>query len=766
MVGPGGEVHLEPKVMQVLEYLARTPGQVVERDTLLNGIWEGRAFSDEPLSRCVFELRRALGDSAKDPRYIETIPKSGYRLIATVEPLTDVAVEASDMPGEEPGLHRRSASASQRRIAVTGLLGLIVIAAIYAVYQSTPTNPSDSPQVTAEGVLSSAPPVYSVAVLPFENLSALDEDGYFVDGLHDEVLTQLAKLPSFDKVIAQTTMEQYRDTSKPVSTIGQELDVAAVLEGGVQRAGNRIRINVQLIAAATDEILWAEAFERALTAENIFEIQEQIAREVSGALRITLTPDEDDKLAKLPTKNLEAYSAYLESKAGIATDTSASLLEAIAQLQRAIELDPDFAVAHAGLAKAYWAYGNSTVNVTTRKLPDGVTLKYVEQLIERALALDPDLGFAHAIRGKLLAWKEDPTAGAEFERALELSPGDAEIYLDYALYLYDTEPDIHRSAEMIELGLRLDPKSSLLNTHAGWSSFELHRPDEAMTYFKHAVELDPDSAHGYAGIGVMHWHYGGRIDEAVRWLGIAYSKDPTDVSHICWVGWSYLFLDDDDEAERWFRHALALGPENFLPARGLVDVYGWRGEYDRQREIFDELQVDDPGREWSLLIRDAHYEQALEVAESEYEKHLQRFRDKSQDLADLSDWARSKLAWQEARMALTLDRLEEKERAMRLLGRVEQYVNSRMSLQPYEYRMMAFLQALLGRADEAVESLRRSYQYGSLYMWRFQYANPAFGNVRDEPEYRSLIQDVTADMAMQLERVREMERNGEIPMLP
>ena len=170
LLGLVGEIHIEPKVMQVLEYLASSPGQVVGRESLLNGIWEGRAFSDEPLSRCIFELRRALGDSSKDPKYIETIPKSGYRLIAAVESLAEDTDDANGEPGEQSIPHKWGATIGGRRTAVPVVLGLILIAAIYVAYRSTIPVSIKSPQQAVGATSRPESSVYSIAVLPFVNM--------------------------------------------------------------------------------------------------------------------------------------------------------------------------------------------------------------------------------------------------------------------------------------------------------------------------------------------------------------------------------------------------------------------------------------------------------------------------------------------------------------------------------------------------------------------------------------------------------------------
>ena len=191
----------------------------------------------------------------------------------------------------------------------------------------------------------------SIAVLPFRNRSGLAGDVHFVDGIHDDILTQLAKLSALEKVISRTSTEQYRGTTKSVPQIGQELGVATVLEGGVQRAGDRVRINLQLINATTDEHLWADTYDRQLTVENLFAIQSEITHEVVNALQAVLSAEENERINFVPTVSLEAYDEFAKGRQKIAGRNADLLQEARAHFERAVELDPEFSLAYTGLAE-------------------------------------------------------------------------------------------------------------------------------------------------------------------------------------------------------------------------------------------------------------------------------------------------------------------------------------------------------------------------------------------------------------------------------
>src|SRR5688572_20392590 len=209
----------------------------------------------------------------------------------------------------------------------------------------------------------------SIAVLPFENRSREADDAHFVDGVHDDILTQLSKVSAL-RVISRTSVEQFRDTKLPLKTIADQLGVTKILEGGVQRAGGTVRVHVQLIDATTDAHVWAENYDRELTAANIFDIQSEVAEAIAGALRAALTPQEQAGIAVIPTHNLEAWEAYQLGKQRMAARSTPALADAETHLQKAIALDPKFALAYAALAdtlRLQTNYGGSAMNATLIK---------------------------------------------------------------------------------------------------------------------------------------------------------------------------------------------------------------------------------------------------------------------------------------------------------------------------------------------------------------------------------------------------------------
>ncbi|MDH3351134.1 MAG: tetratricopeptide repeat protein, partial [Gammaproteobacteria bacterium] len=311
------------------------------------------------------------------------------------------------------------------------IIGLLAVGMFYLVLENhvfriMPSQTVD--EAVQDSVAAAGEAGQSIAVLPFSNRSAAAEDVYFVDGIRDDILTQLAKVSSFGKVISRTSMEQYRDTSKSIPQIGQELGVATVLEGGVQRAGDRVRINVQLIRAATDEHLWAETYDRTLTATNIFAIQSEIVETIVRQLDAKLTSRETQQLAAMPTEDLDAYSAYLKGKSAADIESVESLNAAIDYFKTAVSLDPNFALAYVGLADAYLTLGANFLG----GLPVDESNALAEPPLSRALILDENSGEAHATLGLLRQQQGDLQAAEQaFKQAIALQPNYARVFRLY-----------------------------------------------------------------------------------------------------------------------------------------------------------------------------------------------------------------------------------------------------------------------------------------------------------------------------------------------
>jgi len=417
----GRSVKLEPRAMEVLVHLASRAGEVVSADELIDAVWDGRVVGDGAIYQSINQLRQALGD---DVHYIQTIRKRGYRLIAPVTIL-------------EPEADTTVVGRSKLVLAIAAGL-LLAVAVGFLLFDRYAVEPDRS-----------------FAVLPFEILSAAPEDAYFVAGIHNDLLSLLTKLGAL-KVISRTSVMEYEKSPKNLRQIGVELGVAAILEGSVQRVGDVVHINVQLIDAETDHHLWAEIYDREVTAENLFAIQTHMATSIAEALQAALSPDEVARLERVPTKNTRAYEFYLSGniyrmRAEYSLDDYAL---AIRQYQRALDEDPEFALAWTGLARThaivyFWGLDKTE---SRREL--------AREAAERALQLATDSPEAHLAMGYYYyhGLNDYESALEEWEIAAQGMSGDSELYAARG-FVYRRMGNRELAAANFDRAIELDPRN-------------------------------------------------------------------------------------------------------------------------------------------------------------------------------------------------------------------------------------------------------------------------------------------------------------------
>ncbi|MDX1480435.1 MAG: winged helix-turn-helix domain-containing protein, partial [Woeseiaceae bacterium] len=563
VTGPDGQTHhLEPKVMEVFLCLAEHADTLVSRDALLDAAWPGQAVTDEPLTRVIGELRRALGDDRGTQSVIETVPKRGYRLIGAVEPLS--------ADGESPSPNGRSPG-----IVFAFVLGAVAAVALtYQLLEDGEPAPVAAPIAGDASAPSAGPSRRSVAVLPFRNRSAAEDDAYFVDGIHDDLVTQLARIASIDKVISRTTMEQYRDTDKSMPEIARELGVGTILEGGVQRAGDSVRINVQLIDAVNDRHLWAETFDRQTTAENIFALQSEIAEAVAGALQLSVTAADQQRIRAAPTQNLTALEYYFRARDRMVRRTTEAIDEAVAFLESAIEIDPEFALAYVTLARA----------MHLRAFYGGLSLEdeygKARALIDRALEIDGRSDDAYAVLGGLEIGFDSAAAEDALQIALELNPAHPVATHEYCDLLGPWFGRHDEALPVCERAVAIDPLSPIRHIVLGQTLSGLGRHDEAEAAFRRSIELDDGFSYGYANLGFHYRYSKGQAHEAVRWFRRSIELDPGSTVIMAALGNTYVDLGDLEQAEAWIELAHRLAPENGETNASLALLHAARGDYE------------------------------------------------------------------------------------------------------------------------------------------------------------------------------------------
>ncbi|NKI35600.1 tetratricopeptide repeat protein [Wenzhouxiangella sp. XN79A] len=414
----------------------------------------------------------------------------------------------------------------------------------------------------------------TLAILPLASLGVGAAGTGFVEGLHDDLLTVVSRIGGL-KVISRTSVLRFGDGEHSIPEIGRTLGANAILEGSVQVAGDRIRVNVQLIDARTDEHLWAEIFERPFEVGAIFSIQRDIAQAIAAALSVALTGEDEGAIDRQPTTDFEAYSAYLLGRQRMARRTGDALAEAEAFFRRAISLDPVYAEAWAGLAEVIVLQhdyaGLDADTVQARAMP----------AVQRALDLQPELARAHGVLGDLRRANND-IQGAEssFQRALAINPNDSLSAHWYGVMLYGQG----RFADALQWhrrALELDPLSVTISNNVAQDLLALGRIDEAGAQYQRSLEIDAGFVPTYAHLAQLERFGHGRPDEAVRLLYAAHELDPAHSEYPALMAEALLELDAPDAAARWAERATANAADHWWPSRAAILVALRRGDAAR-----------------------------------------------------------------------------------------------------------------------------------------------------------------------------------------
>lgn len=565
----GARLPIQGLPIQILAILAGKPGEVVTREELRNRLWPADTFVDfdHSIRNAVARLREALDDSAETPRYVETLPRRGYRFIGQVDTPSVRATAAEQRAAALlPSAPKRSS-----RVAVT-LIVLVTIAGLGTLAYV---------RVFGRGA---TPPIRSLAVLPLENLTGNADQEYFVDGMTDALTTDLAQITDV-KVISRTSAMQFKGARKPLPEIAQALGVDAVVEGSVVRSGLKVRVNAQLIHASSDRHLWAESFEGPAT--DVVSIQDDVARAISSRIQGKLFFHSMETSARKPI-NPDAYEAYLRGLYFFDKREAAASSKSVEYFRKAIATDPGFAPAYAGLAEALparnWFNGRPPVDA----MPEA------RAAAERALELDDRLAEAHTALGALLSlydwnWRE---AEKELKHALDLNPNNSLAHERYMMWLLSTGrlPEAVAEAKRAQ---ELDPLSFFMNRELGHSLYVVGRYDEALEQLHRSEELEPRSKDAVRKWIAWIYELQGKQEEAVE-LDLSQMADEgipqAEINSLRrayirsgWKGYwtKWLHLTPSSRHRALYENALA-------EARlGHADrVWEWMGKSADQREVW------------------------------------------------------------------------------------------------------------------------------------------------------------------------------------
>lgn len=576
----GRRVKLERQPMDLLIFLVQRKDQLVSREDIVEKLWGKDVFVDVDgsINRAVRKIRAALEDDPANPSYLETVVGKGYRFIGEVE-----LVEAIT-PSVQPQTNGKPRADNSLRRAVPILLAvslLLVFTGALIRWQYRRSN-------------SALPRIHSLAVLPLANLSGDPSQDYFADGMTDELITELARIDSL-RVISRTSVMRYKNTKTLLPQIARELSVDAVVEGSVVRAGDKLRITAQLIESATDHHIWADSYERDF--RDVLTLQREVALAIAAQVNANLTPGERSRLAGKSTVNSEAYENYLRGLFFWNKWTEDGVRKSIEYFQQAIQADPMYAPAYAGLANSYIAMGDFGVGVLAPHNANAAA----EQAALKAISLDSALGDAHAALAMSRFRSDSNLNGVEeeFKRAITLSPGSVTPHHWYSHYLLA----VGRSQEAIAEGQTaydLSPIDPEMGTHMQFLYLFLHRYDEVIAQARKNLELDPNFGETYfmraQAFEQEHMYVEAKRD-FLRAIDLSGRRSMVLAS----LGHLLAISGDRRGAQQILAELNALSARRYVPAyeKGLVQV----GLRDNEAALEDLRQAYKEGSHWMFILQ-------------------------------------------------------------------------------------------------------------------------------------------------------------------
>ena len=531
------EAKLEPKTMKVLLCLAQHAGKVVTRETLENTVWANMIVGYDAVSATIIKIRKALGDNSRNPEYIETVSKKGYRLIAEVSleipeernslrqngDTQDAAEQDNKDHLFDPAFstHHRAAERNVKAQLISAIVGLLIIFAGWQILDTKRNlQKTESDQGSSPAMIQLA---RSVVVLPLKNLSNDPQQDYFSEGITDDIITDLSKIGSI-RVVARQTANQFRNTNATHEEVAIDLGVNYIIEGSIQKAGDRVRINIQLTDVEKGQHLWAERFDRKL--DDIFAIQDEITKQIIKAMFITLSDQETQSVMYRTTTNFSAYDAFLRGLELSNNRNQQSHDAAMEAYQRAIELDSNYARAYGAMAV-----------LVTRAYRFNWTKLSISEAQERALQLA--------------------------KKAVELDKSTPQIY--WALsFVHLFRREYQEAEEAAQQSVRLSPNYAdgygILAFVSNWRG----KSEEAISYINRAIELNPYYTYDYPwNLGLAYYSMG-QYEKAVENLQKALERNETVLLPRLFLAACYIRLGRQEDAEWEIEQANIHRPESSL----------------------------------------------------------------------------------------------------------------------------------------------------------------------------------------------------------
>jgi TolB-like protein/DNA-binding winged helix-turn-helix (wHTH) protein len=737
---------------RLLVALIQSAPNVLSNDRLMELVWPGQVVSPETVNKRAKLLRDALGDDVREPRYIAGVRSRGYRLIVPVQtvPPAENAPAAAQLDSlDAPQALQPAApamSGNRRWFKWSAAAVTMAMAAAFVVWwQVSHHQPAGDPSVVAAKKI-------GVAVLPFENLSAESADAYLALGVPEMIISRMSQSPVLS-VIARGSSFALANKSLGSREIGRQLNASFLVGGSIQRDADRLRLDVQLMDAAANTVVWSARFDRKM--RDIFEIEDEIGDQVADALVLRSGAAKPKPLAKERSGNVEAYLAFLRGRTLLGRFNVSESEAAVPYFQKAIELDPQFAPAYASLYDARMQAADG------RGEDLGPLRQHYRALIERSLAIDPQCGAAYFARAM---WSNDDPhlRDADFRRGAALDPSNGRGLTAYADFLKWRYPDADPgdSARVLQRALQIDPMAPLAQFKAAvWSSEDATSKTQVVEQkVLEVLEKDPNFVPALSRYGKYRWLFDGQIAEGIQFEEHAIAQDPTDpwIRHIAMA----MYLDIGDEAAA--REVAAGTPKSAQTARLMLALHAgdWRaaGLAGFDKTVWEYNEAVD----WAAP--DALRDYAMKAHE------LDRVILFMQDKYNLRGDASGKLTLDNFRAAVFLSQL------LAASGKVQEGLNMRRAAaawndanEPklgtvYALRLRADIFLLDGKQDAALIELAESFKKADYENWWYTLTlDPLWMPLHEDPRFRLISADVQRYIAAQREQLEVLRRDGQVP---
>jgi TolB-like protein/DNA-binding winged helix-turn-helix (wHTH) protein/cytochrome c-type biogenesis protein CcmH/NrfG len=760
-----GEVtaSLRPREMDLLLYLAERHGEVVPTDDIMRDVWAGVEVTNDSLYYSISQLRKVLDEHAAGPSVIETIPKRGYRVTVPVGPpgappagdTTPAAAAGSD------GVRVRLRPSRQHVFSIAAA----IVVALLAMFWHTTTDDDGAPAPELRSGLADGG---SIAVMPFIDLTPEADYTYFSDGITEEILNQLTRVPGL-RVAARTSSFTFKDSDADVVEIGRSLGVGHLLEGSVRKEGDRVRIAVQLIDAATGFQRWSDSYDRELT--SVFQVQNEISRRVADALELTLvTASEAAAAEQRQPASPAALDEYLLGLEALRVSSFDTLRAAQGHFENVLELDPGFDNARVQLAATKLQLLNTGATADRTLVDDA------DRLVSTVLDRHPDDADAHRVSGIVRKWQGRwPEARAQFERALQIAPSDSESLVQLA-EAFASSGDIPEARRLLDRAVRIDPFSvRILHTYA-YVQRQLGEIDVALQAMTRAVDLHPDNPNPRWMLGQIQAAEFGQLAAGLGNFLASAERDPSDYEIAAYVAAAYLSLDMPESALPWIEQAERIGPEGAVTTRAVRAIYAMINGDHRDAGDIALTGLRERGYRYmahSLLTKamlnlvaseSSRQGQASEAAEFLDEQapdpveYAGKFLGEDVDFQGLMAMSDLPRRWY---VALAIAATESGDQSLRARAldqlastRIDAVREIRNSLLNDDYLVEAEVRAIEGDVEGAFAMLSEAVDGNLLFLWQVHYENNvAFAALHDDPRWIELMDRIRAKVTAERQEV-------------